>query len=152
VSGPTRFENSVCRFDEDEVLRRIFLIVGIEPPPIGKSRGYVERILKTADCPKDFRERFTGLMKILDAKTIEPTASEVSGETCVGPSLCVVNPLPAIGAIELHAGIGAIFRHGNGDTLFSKVAPITGPGLDRRRDYLLSIVEAGRHDMETTFS
>jgi hypothetical protein len=38
------------------------------------------------------------------------------------------------------------------DTLVSELAPRTGGGMDKRQEYLRSVVEAGRDALEQLFS
>jgi hypothetical protein len=45
-----------------------------------------------------------------------------------------------------------LFHNEETGTMISQVAPITGPGMDTRRDYLLSVLNAGRTTLEQQFS
>jgi hypothetical protein len=150
-----RFESTVGRYSEDTVITRVFALLGFPPPPAGTARACAEAILKvsrfTPMVPAEHGARVADLLKILDAPMLEPTIDQVNGLTCLGPFLCIVGTRIR-DAVEIHAGVGAIFHHGEVDVLFSQAALITGVGMDRRRDYLLSVIELGRDKLEQTFS
>ena len=164
-----RFKHSICRYDADDVVRRVFALMGFPDPPLGKARQCAEAVLKeggfvdmlAASIPNGtngavviaHRQKLTLLLKMLDVPRIEPTVEQVKDDKQLGQSLAVVCPRTRA-SIEFHAGIGAIFYRADltTDTLVSQVAPITGEGLDRRRDYLLSVIETTRNSLEQTFS
>ena len=159
-----RFENSICRYDADDVVRRVFGLMGFPPPPPRKARQCAEEVLKVGGFVERMaipspnggdviaqRGRLSALLKMIDAPRIEPTAEQVKDAKQLGQSLSIVSTqIRAI--IDIHAGIGAIYYRAESDTLFSQAAPITGRGMDRRRDYLCSVIEATRDTMEKTFS
>jgi hypothetical protein len=151
-----RYENSICRYDEDRVIERVLVIMGLPTPPAGKGRACVEEILRSpmltmlADS-KVLCDRLTLLLEILGTPVIEPTLKQVQDPTQAGRSLCVLGVQSRIG-VDLHAGIGAVFYRASSDTLFSEAAPITGTGLAMRHDYLCSVIEAARDVLERSFS
>jgi hypothetical protein len=119
-----------------------------------KAGGFVERFATSVPNGNDViaqRPRLAALLETLDASRIEPTVEQVRDDKQLGQSLCVVSAQRRV-AVELHAGVGAIFHSGEGGDLISQVAPITGSGMDSRRDYLLSIIETTRDTLERTFS
>lgn len=151
-----RFKHSICRYDEDDVVQRVFALMGFPPPPPGKARQCAEEVLKMGAFEKMTNVivqcgRLAVLLKMLDAPRIEPTVEQVKDDKQIGKSLCVVSA-QARTSVEIHAGIGAIFYCVESDTLVSQVAPITGAGMDRRRDYLISVLETTRDTLERTFS
>ena len=156
-----RFKHSICRYDQDEVVRRVFTLLGFPDPPPGKARLCAEEVLKKggfvdmvgASALIAQRERLAALLTMLDVPRIEPTVAQVKDDKQLGQSLAIVCPRTRA-SIEVHAGIGAIFHRAEleTDTLVSQVAPITGEGLDRRHDYLLSVIETTRNSLEQTFS
>jgi hypothetical protein len=159
-----RYEHSICRYDQEDVIRRVFALMGFPSPPPGKARqcaeeilkpgGFIERAAPLSPNGSDViaqRGRLAALLVVLDAPKIKPTAEQVADDKQAGQSLCVVSA-QLRSSVEIHAGIGAIYYRTEGDSLISQVAPITGSGMDRRRDYLLSVIETTRDTMEQTFS
>lgn len=165
-----RFEQSVYRYDEDDVIRRILAIMGLPSPPPEKARTCAETLLDgdlmekllamlpdagvmQAQHRRILRERVASLLAMLDAPKIEPTAEQIQCDKQLGQSLHVACPKTRT-SVDIHAGIGAIYYRSDAatGTFISQVAPITGPGMDRRRDYLISVVEMTRNTVEQTFS
>lgn len=154
-----RFENSICRYDEDTVIRCVFVLVGFPSPPLGKGRVCLEELLKpggafermSAVPPQRERPPMKDLLLILSAPRIEPTVEQICSDRQVERTLFFMGTRPKVG-VAIHAGIGAIFYRGEIDRLISEVAPITGAGMEKRRDYLCSVIEATRDTLEQTFS
>jgi hypothetical protein len=160
----TRFEHSICRYDQDDVIRRVFAIMGFPLPPPGKARVCADEVLRkggvtdvlAAIVPHGAavlaqRAKLVGFLEMLDVPRIVLTADQVNGATLIGRTLCVASKEARV-AVEIHAGIGVLFHHGENGTLISQVAPLTGTGMDTRRDYLLSVIEAARSTLEQHFS
>lgn len=160
----TRFSHSVCRYEQEDVICRVFGLMGFPPPPPGLARRCAEEVFKVGgtldalagETPQGAdligrRAKISDLLTLLDAPKIEPTRDQVRDPTLLGRTLFVMSAASRVG-VEIHAGVGAIFYRKDGDTLVSEVAPITGTGMDMRRDYLLSVIEATRDTLEQTFS
>ena len=160
----TRFEHSICRYDQDDVIRRVFSLMGFPVPSSGEARRCADAFLREGGFAEGLatllphgptilaqRAKLAGLLEMLDAPRIALTADQVNGTTLIGLSLCVASK-ERRAAVEIHAGIGGLFHHGESGTLISQIAPLTGPGMDMRRDYLLSVVEAARGTLEQQFS
>jgi hypothetical protein len=90
-------------------------------------------------------------LKLLDTPDVEPTFDQVHSATTITKTLFVASKLTHT-AVEIHAGIGAVFYRMKPDTLVSELAPRTGGGMDKRQEYLRSVVEAGRDALEQLFS
>ena len=159
-------KHSICRYDADDVVRRVFALMGFPEPPPGKARQVAAEILKPGGVVDRLAEvssrrttvlahrgRLAVLLTMLDVPRVEPTVDQVNDDKQLGQSLAVVCPHTRA-SVEIHAGIGAIFYRAEieTDTLVAQVAPIAGEGLDRRRDYLLSVIETTRNSLEQTFS
>lgn len=160
----TRFEHSICRYDQDDVIRRVFSIMGFPLPPAGKARACADEVLRkggvtdvlAAIVPHGAavlaqRAKLADFLELLDTPRIVLTADQVNAPTLIGRSLCVASKERRV-AVEIHAGIGVLFHQGENGTMTSRVAPITGPGMETRRDYLLSVIEAARTTLEQHFS
>jgi len=160
-----RFEHAICRYDEEELICRAFAILGIPPPPADKARMCAEAIVKAGDliaevvsalspngdAVREQQARVAEILVMISAPKVEPTLAQVKDDKQLGRSLCLAS-VQQRASVEIHAGIGAIYHVVVGDTLVSRLAPINGPGMDRRRDYLVSVVETSRDAMERTFS
>lgn len=151
-----RYENATCRYDANDVIERVLILMGLPPPPAGRARECAEMILRSPIVvllpgSDEHRERIALLLKIIDASIVTPTSAQVQDPTQLGESLFVVGLKTRTG-VEIHAGVGAVFYRAASDTLFSEVAPITGTGLSMRQDYLHSVIEAARDVLESTFS
>jgi hypothetical protein len=160
----THFEHAICRYNQDDLIRRVFTLMGFPSPPRGKARvcadevlkkgGVVEAVAAVMPNSNDIlaqREKLAGFLEMLDVPKIVLTADQVNAPTLIGRTLCVASRSRRA-AVEIHAGIGALFHCGERGTLISQVAPITGTGMETRRDYLLSVVEANRTLLEQQFS
>ncbi len=160
----TRFEYSICRYDQEDVICRVFALIGFPPAPSGTARACVEDVLQeggfieavAATVPHGNgilaqRAKLALLLELLDVPSIMLTPDQVKNPTLIGRTLCIASKEKR-SAVEVHAGIGVLFHHGENGTLTSQSAPITGPGMDMRRDYLRSVVEAARSTMEQQFS
>lgn len=163
----TRFSHSICRYDEEEVIQCVFAIIGFPPPPPGTARQCAEEILAVGSALDAIdllaamtpqgnevlgqRARISDLLVLLDAPKIEPTIEQIRDPRLLGRTLFVISMRKRTG-VEIHAGIGALYYRKEAEILISEAAPITGSGMDHRRDYLTSVVEATRDTLEQTFS
>ncbi len=160
----TRFAHSICRYDQDDVIRRVLALLGFPPPPPGQARECADDVLRkdglvealAAVVPHSGtvlaqRAHLAAFLKLLDVPRRVVTPDQVNGSTLIGKSLLVASKERRV-AVEIHAGIGVLFHDGETGTMISQVAPITGPGMDTRRDYLLSVIDAARTTLEQQFS
>lgn len=155
----TRFEQSIRRYDEDEVIAGVLTIAGFMPPSLSVARQVATELLTVggrfdAITPPILlaqRDRISNLLALLDMPKVEPTADQVRDSKTLTKTLCVASKVTQT-AIEIHAGIGAVFYRMKPDTLVFELAPCTGKGMDKRREYLVSVIEASRDVMEQLFS
>lgn len=160
-----RFENAPCRYAKDDVIVRAFDILGLPPPIDGQVRRCAETLSRMPDVlleqnthPNELRQQrayVQRLLEFLDAPVVEPTEVQIQDKKSAFLSLNIVSVTRRV-AVELHAGIGAMYHRGTRskevDSLYSEVAPITGAGMDMRRAYLISVMEVARDALEMTFS